>query len=178
MKRWIIIFLSFCMGGFMTCFFSEARYSDKIYAFAFTIFFCLVLFSIYLLKKKYKIIFLSIIIALVTILSFFAGTKIIEYRRDVTFRNADKIIKSLERYYSINNKYPEELSALYPKYIDKVPGTRVHWNDGANIIYSRIENNNNIYKLYFWIPSELYVHYYDNERKIWEEELSHLFIFY
>ena len=68
----------------------------------------------------------------------------IECGRLDTERDATLIIVGLEYYYNKNNKYPEKLSDLVPKYLSSLPNDPF---SGESFIYQRMGKGWKIYSI-------------------------------
>lgn len=69
--------------------------------------------------------FLFILIAITYICTTFLSPSLQDYSKGYAIKNVTPLLDVLEKFKKENNDYPDALTLLVPKYIDKIPSTKV-----------------------------------------------------
>ncbi|RPI15530.1 MAG: hypothetical protein EHM58_13985 [Ignavibacteriae bacterium] len=96
--------------------------------------------------------------------SLYVGIKIIDLQIEQSKSSAGPVINSLQKYYSDNNKFPDNINELTPKYIDDIPKSNMGFIGSSYVYKSQTDNRD------FWLSFEelnSYKWIYINSRNIW-----------
>lgn len=101
-----------------------------------------------LFKKEKSIMVAATTFLIVLLISNYIGIFIINYQHHKIFNLGAHIGVALNKYYETNNKYPQYLEELVPKYIDTIPEIKTTYCDESSFLYY-IENSGKSYYLGF-----------------------------
>lgn len=99
----------------------------------------LIICSIIDLVKKSKYWIIPTLIIIVMISGFSIGRYFQSWQNKNTIKNMDNVILAIENYSKVNNKYPDSLSQLVPKWLDEIPVSYCGFKK-LKFLYSRINN--------------------------------------
>ncbi|HHV30624.1 hypothetical protein [Acetivibrio mesophilus] len=94
---------------------------------------------LFVLKKGRYVMIFSAIFLIMLFISNSLSISIINKQRQSVFDNGIRIVNALSSYYKDNNKYPEDLKELMPKYIDSIPKIKTSYYEGEFLYYVKDE---------------------------------------
>lgn len=114
--------------------------------------------------KKTSISWNFLFVSLALSASLYIGIKIIDMQVEQSKANAVPIINSLKIYYLENNRFPENIDELKPKYINDIPGSDMGLI-GTKFFYKSQENNRDFWLSFEELNADKWI--YINSRNIW-----------
>lgn len=85
-------------------------------------------------------------LALIFLSSIVISRYVSKYQTDMSKEKAKLIVEALDKFKSINNKYPDKLSELIPEYLGTIPSSSMGW---FNEPYEYVKGNDGSYRIYF-----------------------------